>query len=140
MSQPYAPGYAGPSGVILPNVVQERSPITVILLGIVTCGIYSLYWIYKTEDELRTALQDDSINPALDLLLVLVTFGFWSIYCYYRNAQKIYRALMARDPSRQDQSQTLLILNIATYFVGITHFVAVYIMQEELNALARASR
>ena len=142
MSQPYA-GYPGAPGAaiqLVPGVVQERTPLSTILITVVTCGIYGLYWQFKTTDELRTATNDDSINPMLELLLTLVTGGIWGVYVQYRNAQKIHAALASRDPSRKDQSQTILILAIAMYFVGVTGFIAMWLLQEEFNALARTAR
>ncbi len=139
MSLPYGgfPGTPGAAIQIAPGIVQERAPLTTVLLSLVTCGIYGLYWQFKTSDELRAATGDDSINPLLELLLTLVTGGIWGVYVMYRNAQKIHRILVSRDPARKDQSQTILILAIAMYFVGVTHFIAVWLLQEEMNQLAR---
>jgi hypothetical protein len=48
---PAAPAYAGvPGGA---SVGQIRSTGTCILLTIVTLGIYSLYWYFKTHDEMK---------------------------------------------------------------------------------------
>jgi hypothetical protein len=121
-----------------PGAVQERNSVVVLVLSFVTCGFYALYWIYKTSDELREQTGDTSINPALDLLLSIVTCGIWGIYAEYRNAQKVHAQLVASNPYRKDQSQTVLILNIASLFVGITGLVAIYVVQEELNQLARS--
>jgi len=121
---------------LIPGMIQERSPLTVLLLSFVTCGIYAIYWLFKTSDELRLATQDESINPTTDLLLVLVTCGIWGIYVEYRNSQKIHQILSQTEPGRKDQSQTILILNIAMYFVGVTGLIATYILQEEMNQLA----
>lgn len=142
MSQAYGgfPGAPGMAIQVAPGIVQERAPLTTVLLTIVTCGIYGLYWQFKTSDELRVATGDDSINPMLELILTLVTGGIWGVYVQYRNAQKVHRALASRDPARKDQSQTVLILAIAMYFVGVTGFIATWILQEEFNAIARTVR
>jgi len=142
MNQPYGgfPGAPSAAIQIAPGVVQERSPITVVLLTIVTCGIYGLYWQFRTSDELRAATNDDSIKPLLELVLTLVTGGIWGVYVQYRNAQKVHAALASREPSRKDQSQSVLILSIAMYFVGVTGFIAMWILQEELNSIARTAR
>lgn len=119
------------------GVIQERSGVTVVLLSFVTCGIYYLYWLYTTDRELAEALDDPEIKPGQDLLLTLVTCGIWSVYVEYRNAQKIHSALLTRDPYARDQSQAVLLLDLAGFFVGATWLVATYILQEELNKLAR---
>ena len=142
MNQPYG-GFAGaPGGAIqiAPGIVQERSPLSTILITIVTCGIYGLYWQYKTTEELKAAIHDDTINPMVELLLTLVTGGIWGVYVQYRNAQKIHYVLGPRDPARKDQSQTILILAIAMYFVGVTGLIATWLLQEEFNTLSRTAR
>lgn len=108
-----------------------------VVLSFVTCGIYFLYWLYTTDKELAEALDDAEIKPGLDLLLTIVTCGIWSIYVEYRNAQKVHAALLARDPYAKDQSEAVLLLNLAAFLVGATWLVATYILQEELNKLSR---
>lgn len=107
------------------------------LLSVLTCGIYYLYWLYATSSELRRALADDDIKPGIDLLLCILTCSVWGIYVEYRNAQKVHAALLSRAPHTKDQSDTILILNLASFVVGVTWLVATYIVQEELNKLAR---
>jgi cytochrome bd-type quinol oxidase subunit 2 len=121
-------------------MVQERNAVVVVLLCLVTCGIYFLYWVYKTSDELRQALSEESINPALDLLLTMVTCYIWAIYVHHRNSQHAHRILAARDPWHIDQTQTILILCIAQLVVGVTGLIATYLLQEELNRVARLTR
>ena len=41
-----------------------RSVPMLVLLSIVTCGIYYLYWIYKTTDEIKNFMGREDINPA----------------------------------------------------------------------------
>jgi drug/metabolite transporter (DMT)-like permease len=132
--------YSPPPGSVpsfTPGVVQQRNAAVVIVLALVTCGIYMIYWFYKTSAELQEALQDEDINPMVDLILVIVTCFIWGIYVEYRNSQKAYAVLSQRDPRAVDQTQTILILNIAQLIVGVTGLIATYILQEELNKLAR---
>jgi hypothetical protein len=104
---------------------------------LVTCGIYYWYWVYSTSRELKEALADEEIKPGTDLLLCIITCFLWGIYVEYRNAQKVHAALLSRDPYAKDQTEIVLILNLATFFVGATWLVATYIMQEEYNKLGR---
>ncbi len=126
--------HAGVGGTPL---IVERNALVVILLSLATCGIYGLYWLFKTSDEIRAVTGDEQIKPGLDLLLCLVTCGFWAMYVQYRNVQKVHQVLVRTNPTRKDQSQTILILLIAQFFVGVTGFIAMYLAQEEYNALAR---
>lgn len=151
---PYGPGPYGPGGYPPPpppqpkrrpvpiqrrGAIEERSPVVAAVLSAVTCGIYGLYWLYTTGRELKEALGDDEIKPGVDVLLAVITCGLWSIYAMYRNAQKIHAGLLSVDPYAKDQSEITLILNLVSLFTAyVTYVVAIYIVQEELNKLARA--
>jgi hypothetical protein len=117
--------------------VQERNSALVLVLSIVTCGIYYFYWIYATSSELADHTGDRSINPTVDVLLCVVTCGLWGMFVQYRNAQKVHGVLVAHDPYAKDQSQTILILSLVSFIVGVTGLVAMFMTQEELNRLAR---
>jgi hypothetical protein len=118
-------------------VIRERSALSVILLSFFTCGIYYLFWLHSTTSELKDALGDEEIKPTQDLILTIFTCFLWSIYVEYRNAQKVHAALLSRDPYVKDQSEMVILLNVAAVFVGMTWLVATYILQEELNKLSR---
>lgn len=136
---PTGPGAQGqgPIEVRNPRAITERNSAVVVLLSMVTCGVYYLLWLYWTDSELKEALADDEIKPGQDVLLTLVTCFLWSIYVEYRNAQKVHRALTSRDPHAKNQSEMVLIMNVAALFVGATWLVATYILQEEFNKLAK---
>jgi hypothetical protein len=119
------------------GVITERNGVVVIVASFLTCGIYYLFWLYATTRELRDALEDDSIKPAQDVLLTIFSCFMWSIYVEYRNSQKVHAALLSRDPQVKDQSEMILILNLAALFVGMTWLIASYILQEDLNKLSR---
>jgi hypothetical protein len=122
-----------------PQAIKPREPAVVVILMLVTFGLYGLYWLYRTSDELHRATRDPAIRPGIDLLLTLLTCGLWTIYVMYRNAQRAHALLWQFDPYRRDPSQTVLILSVISYFVGFTGLVAAFLTQQELNTLGRAA-
>ena len=60
-----------------------------ILLSIVTCGIYGLYWQYKQMRTLNTWLGREDFNFVLWLLLSIVTCGIFACYYEYKMAKGI---------------------------------------------------
>jgi hypothetical protein len=120
-------------------VLRERNPVPLILLSLITCGVYSAYWLYVTTKELREALDEQSLNPTVDLVLSLVTCGLWAIYAHYRNAGVLYRAQTRFEPGARDQSVIVLILDVAALLTGVTWLIALFVLQEEHNRLARLS-
>jgi drug/metabolite transporter (DMT)-like permease len=71
---------------------KRRNPWGVWLLGIVTLGVYSLVWYYKTNNELRN--YGENVDPTIALLAI--TLGWFIIVppfvSYYRTAERILRA------------------------------------------------
>ena len=118
-----------------PAAFTERSPVTVLLLSLVTCGIFFIVWKYQTSDELRQASNDESIKPGLDLVLTLCTCGLYAIWVSYRNAQKAYQLSQRMGLQRSDQSTAVLLLAI----FGLA-LVNIFILQNEYNAIGAAGR
>jgi ACR3 family arsenite efflux pump ArsB len=52
----------------------RRNPLGVVVLTVITFGIYGFYWYWKINDELRQVLHDDSISPTRSLMAML--FGW----------------------------------------------------------------
>lgn len=70
--------------------MKKREELTVVLLGLFTCGIYSLYWFYTTAEDLN--VEDDEeplMNYILAILLGIVTCGIYLIYWDYKFYQKV---------------------------------------------------
>jgi len=51
---------------------ETRNPVTIILLTLVTCGIYGIYWFYLVSKEINAALGEERINFVLWILLSLL--------------------------------------------------------------------
>ena len=117
-----------------PTVFEERNPALIVVLSMLTCGIYLFVWYYQTTDELRRATGDESIKPGLDILLTFVTCGIWWVYTDYRNAKKAYELATQMGLGRSDQSTMALILDL---FAAV---VTPLILQTEYNAIGKAAR
>ncbi|MBW2460915.1 MAG: DUF4234 domain-containing protein [Deltaproteobacteria bacterium] len=116
--------------------MTRRSPITVVVLSLVTFGLYALYWLYVTTEELSQETGRGDLSPTMDVLLAVCTFGLWGMYATYRNAGLAHEELAAAGISREDKSLIVGVALVATFFSGWAWLVAVAILQEELNALA----
>jgi hypothetical protein len=55
----------------MPGSVKRRQPVAVILLSIVTLGIYTLYWIYQVFRELKETT-GEGFGPVLALILAIL--------------------------------------------------------------------
>ena len=110
-------------------VGEARSPVTIILLGIVTCGIYLYMWVYKVSDETRQNLGDESIEPGKIILFTILSCGLYLIYWYYQMGSHIQRLYEKKGLTAEDETTLLLILGVA-FPLG-----AIYIIQDRLNKL-----
>jgi phosphotransferase system glucose/maltose/N-acetylglucosamine-specific IIC component len=53
-------------------VGKTRDPVMVIVLSIITCGIYGLYWFYTTMVDLNGTLGEERLNPVLMLVVCII--------------------------------------------------------------------
>lgn len=116
--------------------MTKREPWIVVVLGLVTCGLYLLYWQYVTTEELKNATGRDDLNPVLDLVLGFVTCGLWVVYVSYRNAQVVHEQFVRRSIQHDDKSTLIVILYVAAVFNGLTALIAPMILQDEYNKLS----
>lgn len=112
------------------NNIQERSPIVVILLSVITCGLYALYWIYKMSQEIQMVEKErEGTSPGLELVLCIVTCGLYTYYWYYKYAKKIYVIQDDLD-IRPAEDNGILYIILAVFQL---HIIAMAIMQASFN-------
>lgn len=119
--------------------MTRRELLPVCLLTLFTCGLYGLYWQFKTTEELKLATGKADLNPGLELLLTFITCGLFGIYVHYRNAMTVTERMRALKGVHDDKSTLVLVLDLASLVVGFTWIAAVVVLQEEFNKLADAS-
>ena len=108
----------------------ERNPVTVILLSIVTCGIYSLYWLYMVTSEINAALGEDKINFVLYFLLGILCFPLVFVGMY-----KIDEGVVQLQTRIGLQGKSNFVLWIILSFVGVGTLIMIYQVQEALNEI-----
>ena len=108
-------------------IIEKREVPIAILLSIVTCGIYFLYWEYKIYDSLYKANNQPS-SAGVDLLLSCVTCGIYFIYMMYKSGKMESSALAMYGLQEKDDSVLYMILGI--FGLGI---VSAAIIQTNIN-------
>nr|WP_312540779.1 DUF4234 domain-containing protein [Enterococcus sp.] len=112
-------------------VRQQRSILMVILLTIVTCGIYYFYWFYQTTKELTEYSEDYRLSPGLSIALTIVTCGFYQIYWWYRIADIFISAQQKAKYPRLNDNKILFV--VLTLF-GLD-IINMAILQSDMNQL-----
>lgn len=106
---------------------KRREPVLVLIFSIITCGIYYLYWIYQTTDELGAYLQNDN-NPVLDLLLCMFCAPY-QIYWMYKISRQ---AAEAQEKAGNTRITDNAVLNLILTIFGLG-IVASMILQSSIN-------
>ncbi|MGQ9524633.1 MAG: DUF4234 domain-containing protein [Armatimonadota bacterium] len=100
------------------------------ILGIITCGLYTVYWYYKTSAEVQLALgRADEMSPGLELLLMIVTCGIYTAYWWHKYGKMVAELRMRTNLPQDDNAVLYLVL----YLFCIGGLVNPVIMQYQLN-------
>ena len=112
------------------RTVQERNIALCIILSLVTCGIYGLYWFVCLTEDTNAAANEEGTSGVLALVLTIVTCGIFGLYWAYKRGELLDKAKVNRGMPASNGGVLYLILYI---FGGI---IAYALIQNELNKLA----
>lgn len=113
-------------------MIERRNIAVCIVLTLVTCGIYGIYWIVCLTDDVNTVSGDvNGTSGGMVVLLTIVTCGIYGIYWAYKQGEKLDFTKNNRGIPSSNSGVLYLILQIFGF--GI---IAYALMQNELNKLA----
>lgn len=112
-------------------MVTKRDIVTSIILSIVTCGIYGIFWFISITDDARIVSGDDRLSGGKCFLLTLITCGIYSFYWAYLMGKAMMQAKAKNDMPADDNAMLYVILQI--FGLGIVTYCLV---QNDLNAIA----
>ena len=119
----------------------NRDPIMVLLLLIVTCGLYYPYWLYTTSRDIDEFLGNSEIPPVVHLLLFICTAGLWGYVWDFMTGQRIVRMQQQAGLPPKDDTIIYLVCDIlgAGPVVGLG-IVVPLLQQSRLNEVYYAAR
>lgn len=106
--------------------IKSRNIVTCILLTIITCGIYGIYWVICMARE-AVAVKDPSDSGVLEIILML----FLPFIGFYLAEQKFTAGCADKGIDHKDNAIVYLVLGL----VGLS-IVNYCMMQNDLNKLA----
>lgn len=112
------------NNVLVPN----RNIAISIILSIVTCGIYGLYWFIKITDESKAVSNGTNANGLLAVIYTILTCGIYSIYWSYKMGQNMHAAGKLHNKDISDNAVLYLILSI--FGLGVVNYC---LIQNDLN-------
>ena len=105
--------------------IKPRNIVTAILLTLITCGIYGIYWIVCMTRE-AVSVKDENDNALLEILLML----FLPFVGVMLVEKKFSEGLAAKGIAHQDNSILYLVLGL----IGLG-IVPLCLIQNDLNKL-----
>lgn len=106
--------------------LKVRNPITCLLLSIITCGIYGIYWAIVIARD-AVSVKDPSDSGTLEIILML----FLPFIGFYLCEQKLTEGCAAQGIPHKDNAILYLILGLVG--LGIVNY---FMMQSDLNKIA----
>ena len=119
----------------------DRSLAIYIILSIITCGIYSFFFIYSLARDVNTACKDGQKTQGLlgYLLLSFVTCGIYPLIWEYNLANRLADNATQYGMSFQENGTTVLLWHIfGALICGIGPFVAMNILIKNTNRICAA--
>ncbi len=115
--------------------VPHRSIAMCIILTIVTCGIYGIYWIVCLTNELNSASErPQDTSGGMVLLLSIVTCGIYMFVWLYKAGEKV-SYIRRRNGDIVESNNGLVYLLLAIFGFGIVSYA---LIQSELNKVSGA--
>ena len=106
---------------------EHRGVVSVILLGIITCGLYTIWWQYTIGKEINTALGEEAVSPILAVVAILC-FPLMYYYVY-----TIDQALVKLGRKCGVRYESNFVLWIITMLLGIGYIIQIVQAQSYLN-------
>ena len=123
-------------------MIKQRSLAMLILLSVLTCGVYPIYFWYKYTQDVNKVCAGDGETTVDFITVFLLSFVTCGIYYYiwvhrlgdrlYKNAPKYGLAFS------EDGTTILLWVILGPFLCGLGGWFAIYILIKNLNALGGA--
>lgn len=125
-----------PSFSFTTGVVKEKSIGLCVVLSIVTCGIYGIYWLYTIARDLNDLCesqnQEKGAEPGLVVVLGIVTCGIYSLYYLWKAGKMVSSLTRSNGQHPSDDSIVLMVLSLLQLSL-----VSYCILQSHINGFAK---
>lgn len=121
----------------------DRSLLVLILLSVITCGIYNLFFMYGMIRDVNIALYNDGEKtPGLAkyVLLGIITCGIYQLWWIYNIGNRIQTSAKTLYDISIEESGTTLILwkVIGCLICGLGTYVGDYLLIKNVNLISGA--
>lgn len=116
--------------------MTKRSIGLCIVLSIITCGIYGLYWFVVLTNDANYASghSQDGTSGGIALLFTILTCGIYGIYWAYKMGERVNEAKAARGFAA-DSNMSVIFLVLSIFGLDV---IVEALVQNELNKMIDA--
>lgn len=115
-------------------MITQKNIGLAILFTIISCGIYSIYWMLCINDDVNQISRRNGASGVAVILLSIVTCGIYGIYWMYTMGNSLDNTRM--ENGRASGNLSILCLVLTLFGFGI---VAYAIIQNEINSYTNQS-
>lgn len=108
--------------------MKRRNIAICILLSVITCGIYGIYWMIALNNEANGLSGKQGTSGGMVFLFTLLTFGIYGIYWMYQMGVAV--GMIHRAHNEERGNAPIVYLLFSLFGLGI---VAYALLQKELN-------
>ncbi|ETP73224.1 hypothetical protein UYO_0690 [Lachnospiraceae bacterium JC7] len=124
------------------SLKEDRSIWMYIILSIVTCGIYSIYFLYKLIQDVNIAMAGDGEETAgivKYILLSVITCGIYGWYWQYCLGNRLANNAPRYGMNFQENGTTILLWTVlGSFLCGLGPIIAWNIIIKNTNAICAA--
>ena len=120
-------------------MIKRRGLVGLILLSVITFGIYWLYWIHKLAKDVNTLCSGDGKRTGgliKLLLLSVITVGIYGCVWWYMLGDRLQDNAPRYNVQVKESGGTILLWMIAGALIAVGPFIAMHIVIKNTNALA----
>ena len=107
------------------NGISKRNIVIAIVLSLITCGLYGLYWQVKLNNELLQLSGREGPGGVAVIFLTIITCGIYGYFWYYKMGKCVDDI-----ENKRDGSTSVLFVILALFGIGIVNYI---IAQNAIN-------
>jgi amino acid transporter len=99
--------------------ISKRNIVVAIILTIITCGIYNIYWMIKLNNELLQMSGKEGPSGGMVFFLSLITCGIYTYVWYW----KMGDCVDTINNKKQDLSTSVIFILLAVFGFGFVNYI-----------------
>lgn len=112
---------------------KSKSLLSISILSLITFGIYNIYWIYVTSNDINNYMEKEYLNPSLSAILSFLTCGLFSIYWFYKYGTIVFND-MRKKADLDSYGESAAVLSILL-LVPFGYIYSMTVLQSKLNII-----